>query len=438
VALERLKRASGAPASHDEQTRVRVAEMLANLEREGEAAARRYSRELDSWDPPSFLVEPGQIARARAELPARVLDDIAYAYENVRTFAERQRASLEDFEIELRPGLVAGQRQVPVDVAGCYVPGGRYAHVASALMSVGTARAAGVPFVVACAPPRPGGNGVHPATLCAMETAGADAVLCLGGVQAIAAMAFGLFTGRQADVLAGPGNRFVAEAKRLLYGRVGIDLFAGPTEVLVIADEHADPWILALDLVSQAEHGPESPAILVTTSRRVGEEVLRLVPDAAAGLLDRQAAEAAWRDRGEVVVAATREEAAQASDAYASEHVEIHAAELDWWRDRLRNYGTLFLGEETTVAYGDKAAGPNHVLPTKRAARYTGGLWVGKFLKTLTWQRMTREGNRELGSVAARLSRVEGMEGHARAGDGRLEKYFPGEPFEVGAPEAAR
>jgi sulfopropanediol 3-dehydrogenase len=258
-----------------------------------------------------------------------------------------------------------------------------------------------------------------------MDRAGADVILCLGGVQAIAAMAFGLYTGRAADVLAGPGNRFVAEAKRLLFGRVGIDVFAGPTEALVIADETADPWLVAVDLISQAEHGPDSPTVLVTTSKALGEEVVRLAPEALAGLPSEATAATAWTNCGEVVVVDTREEAAALADEYASEHVEVHAADLPWWHDNLRNYGTLFLGEETTVSYGDKSAGPNHILPTRGASRYTGGLWVGKFLKTLTFQTMTREASRDVGQVVARVSRLEGMEGHARSADARLEKYFP-------------
>lgn len=323
---------------------------------------------------------------------------------------------------------MAGHRHIPVSVAGCYVPGGRYAHAASAAMSIGTAKAAGVPFVVACSPPR-GGEGIHPASLYAMANAGADVILSLGGVQAIAAMAYGLFTGRPADVLAGPGNRFVAEAKRLLFGRVGIDVFAGPTEALVIADDTADPWLVAVDLASQAEHGPDSPTVLVTTSRRVAEQVLELVPRAIAPLPTAAAAAQAWADCGEVVLCESREEAREVADRYASEHVEVHCADLDWWRANLQNFGTLFVGEETTVAYGDKSSGPNHILPTKGASRYTGGLWVGKFIKTLTFQQMSRAASRDIGQVAARVSRVEGMEGHARSADVRLAKYFPDESF---------
>lgn len=429
-----LKRASQATALHDTSTTKTVSDMLADIEAEGDAAVRRYSTALDGWSPDSFVLTRGDIDKAGAAVPAGTRADIDFSLEQVRTFAAAQRASMTHLQIELSPGVIAGHRNIPVEVAGCYVPGGRYSHVASAAMSIGTAKTAGVPFVVACSPPRAAldpphgadsGRGIHPATVYAMDRAGADVILCLGGVQAIAAMAFGLYTGRAADVLTGPGNRFVAEAKRLLFGRVGIDVFAGPTEALVIADETADPWLVAVDLISQAEHGPDSPTILVTTSNALGEEVLRLAPEALAGLPNEATAATAWTNCGEVVVVDTREEAAALADEYASEHVEVHAADLPWWHDNLRNYGTLFLGEETTVSYGDKSAGPNHILPTRGASRYTGGLWVGKFLKTLTFQTMTREASRDVGQVVARVSRLEGMEGHARSADARLEKYFP-------------
>ena len=332
------------------------------------------------------------------------------------------------------PGLIAGHKNVPMSAAGCYVPGGRYSHVASAIMSATTAKVAGVDYIVACSPPRPG-VGVNPAILYTLNLCGADTVLALGGVQGIAAMAFGLFGGKPADILVGPGNQFVAEAKRILYGRVGIDMFAGPTESLVIADETADPEIVAWDLVGQAEHGYNSPVWLVSTSRELAEKVLARVPELIPTLpeLNAQNAEAAWRDYGEIVVADSREEAVKVSDDYASEHLQVQCADLDWWLGNLRNYGSLFLGEETTVAFGDKASGPNHILPTKGAARYTGGLSVAKFLKTLTWQRMTRDATRQVATATARISRLEGMEGHARTADVRLEKYFPNEQFDLTA-----
>jgi sulfopropanediol 3-dehydrogenase len=320
-------------------------------------------------------------------------------------------------------------------VAGCYVPTGRYAHIASAYMSVVTAKAAGVPTAIACSTPYKG-EVIHPQVLYAMKVAGADVIMTLGGVQAIAALAFGLFTGKPADIIVGPGNKFVAEAKRVLFGKVGIDVLAGPTEIGIIADDSADPALVATDLVGQAEHGHESPAWLITTSDSLGHRVLERVPLLIEKLppTAREAAGAAWRDYGEVVLCEDKEDAAQLSDRYAPEHLEVHARDLDWWLARLTCYGSLFLGEETTVAFGDKASGPNHILPTKGAARYSGGLSVHKFLKTLTWQRMTREANRDIAQVTARISRLEGMEAHARTADERMDKYFPGESFDRGAP----
>ncbi|MEY3356418.1 MAG: histidinol dehydrogenase, partial [Pseudomonadota bacterium] len=343
--------------------------------------------------------------------------------------------SIQDFSTELHSGVIAGQKVLPVNVVGCYAPAGRYAHIASAYMTVATAKAAGVKHIIGCSSPYRGG-GIHPYVLYAFKAAGADTIMTLGGVQAIATMAYGLFTGKAADVVVGPGNKFVAEAKRTLFGKVGIDVFAGPSEVAVIADESADPAIVASDLVGQAEHGHESPAWLFTTSEALAKQVIALVP----GLIDqlpptaKDAAGCAWRDYGEVIVGSTREEIAAISDQYASEHLEVHAKDLDWWLANLTCYGSLFLGEETTVAFGDKASGPNHVLPTKGAARYSGGLSVHKFMKTLTWQKMTREANKEIAQVTARISRIEGMEGHARTADDRLAKYFPNERFDLGAP----
>ena len=430
MTIDYLKRVQGAePMDISATTRI-VEEMLSRLEVEGEDATRYYSRQLDSWDPASFVVGEEEIASASRALPTSVREDIKFAHGQVRAFADRQRDSMSEFEVELYPGLIAGQRNIPVSSAGCYVPGGRYAHVASAAMSIATAKAAGVPQIAACSPPR-GGQGIHPATLYAMSLAGADTIMCLGGVQAIAAMAFGHFTGHPAVMLAGPGNGFVAEAKRLLFGRVGIDVVAGPTEALVIADDTADPWVVAVDLISQAEHGRDSATILISTSKRVAEETLALIPKAIDQLPAETVAGEAWAAFGEVIVAGTREEAASLADEYANEHVEVHAQDLDWWLTNLRNYGSLFLGEETTVTYGDKTSGPNHILPTRGAAKYTGGLWVGKFIKTVTYQRMTREANSQIGRVAARISRVEGMEGHALAGDVRVRKYFPNEELET-------
>ncbi len=434
MAIEYLKRAAKSPETETGTARKVVEEMLAQIEARGEAAVREYAEKLDHWTG-EIVMTPEAIERRVREVPDEVRRDIEFAAERVRRFALAQRDSMREFSLEVDPGLVAGQRLIPVNVAGCYVPTGRYAHIASAYMAIATAKAAGVPFVVACSTPYRG-EGIHPDVLYAMKAAGADTILTLGGVQAIAAMAYGLFTGKSADIIVGPGNKFVAEAKRMLFGRVGIDVFAGPSEVAIIADDSADPAMVASDLVGQAEHGHESPAWLLSTSRALATEVMRLVPARIAKLppTARDAAGAAWRDYGEVVVGESREEIAQASDRYAPEHLEVQARDLDWWLARLTCYGSLFLGEETTVAFGDKTSGPNHILPTKGAARYSGGLSVQKFLKTVTWQRMTRSANRDIAQVSARISRLEGMEAHARTADERLAKYFPGERFDRGSP----
>ena len=391
-----------------------------------------YAQKLDGWEK-EIILSRAEIDAAIALVPEQAKLDIQFSHQRVKGFAEAQLASMNEFETELSPGLFAGQRLIPVNTAGCYVPGGRYAHIASAIMSITTARVAGVKQVIACSPTHPD-RGVHPAIIYAADLAGADTILSLGGVQGIAALAFGLFTGHPADILVGPGNRFVAEAKRILFGRVGIDLFAGPTEILVIADASADPEIVASDLAGQAEHGLDSPAWLVSTSAQLAQQVIDLMPKYIERMAEpnRSTAESSWRDYGEVVVVDNREEAVKVSDDYAPEHLEVQCEDLDWWLKHLSNYGSLFLGEETTVAYGDKCSGTNHILPTKGAARYTGGLSVSKFIKVLTWQRMTEAANREVGAVTARISRSEGMEGHARSGDDRLYKYFPGEEFDLG------
>jgi sulfopropanediol 3-dehydrogenase len=422
-----LKKAPRTPASGEEDTRRVVSEMLSEIRRGGEERARQYGIELDGYSG-EILVDRGAVEAAASQLPEQLKEDLRFAHRKVAEFARRQRESVRAFEAELSPGVWAGQRLIPVETAGCYVPGGRYAHVASAIMGITTARVAGVANVIACSAPREEG-GIHPAILYAMDLCGADRILALGGVQAIGALAFGLFTGKKADILVGPGNRFVAEAKRTLFGSVGIDLFAGPTEILIVADRTADPSIVAQDLVGQAEHGPDSPAWLVTTSRRLGEDVMVRMEALIAELPGEQSstAQLAWRDYGEVVVCDTDEEAARISDEYAPEHLEVQTANPDWYLRRLRNYGSLFLGEETTVAFGDKCSGTNHILPTRGASRYTGGLSVHKFVKIVTTQRLSREANREVAAVAARISRLEGMEAHARTGDIRLRKYFPGE-----------
>lgn len=429
MTIEYLKRGESASLPDTAETTHIVEDMLSRMRTEGETATRHYSQALDAWDPTSFVVSEDEIVRAERSLPTTLKDDIRFAQAQVRSFAERQRETLTEFETETHPGLIVGQRQIPIDAAGCYVPGGRFAHLASAAMSVVTAKAAGVRHVTACSPSRDG-EGIHPATLFALSEAGADSILSLGGVQAIGAMAFGHFTGEAVSFLAGPGNRFVAEAKRLLYGEVGIDVVAGPTESLIVADDTADPWLVAVDLISQAEHGVESQTILISTSSTVAEQVLNHIPKALDQLPADSVASIAWGNLGEIAVVGSREEAASLADDYANEHLQIHAADTDWWLSRLRNYGSLFLGEETTVTYGDKTSGPNHILPTRGGARYTGGLWAGKFVKTVTYQRMTKDANRSVGRIAARISRTEGMEGHALAADARLRKYFPDEALD--------
>ncbi len=434
MSITYLKRAVKTAETEAGNAQTVVTEMLTAIEAGGERTVREYAQKLDGWIGP-IVVSPEEIDRCTSQVPQSVRSDIDFAVDQVRRFAQAQRESIRDFSIELLPGLMAGQRLVPVNVAGCYVPTGRYAHIASAYMSIATARAAGVGTIVACSTPFKG-QGIHPYVLYAMKIAGADIVMTLGGVQAIAAMAFGLFTEKPADVIVGPGNKYVAEAKRTLFGKVGIDVFAGPSEIAIIADASADPEIVAADLVGQAEHGHESPAWLITTSNNLAEIVMKRVPDFIELLPApaREAAAAAWRDYGEVVVCSSREEAAQVSDQYACEHLEVHADDLDWWLARLTNYGSLFLGEETTVAFGDKTSGPNHILPTKLAARYSAGLSVHKFLKPLTWQRADREACKALGPATARISRLEGMEAHARTADQRMRKYFAGHNFDMGPP----
>ena len=435
MSVRYLKKAEKTAATGEEDVRVSVQTILDEIEAGGDEKAREYARTFDKWEG-EIVVSAEERAAAAEKVSQKLKDDIRFAHDNVRRFAEAQLATLSDTEIEVVPGLVAGQKQIPVSAAGCYAPGGRYSHVASAIMTVTTAKVAGVGHVTACSPPRPE-IGINPAVLYALEVCGADAVLNLGGVQGIAAMAFGLFGTPMARVLAGPGNQFVAEAKRILYGRVGIDMFAGPTESMVIADGTADPLIVAADLAGQAEHGYNSPVWLLATDQTLAEKVNELMPQLIADLpeLNRVNAEAAWRDYGEIILCDSREEAARISDDYASEHLQVQADDLDWWLDNLTAYGSLFLGEETTVAYGDKVSGPNHVLPTKGAAHYSGGLYVGKFMKTVTWQRATREANRDIGQACARISRLEGMEGHARSADVRLAKYFPDEAFDLAGAE---
>ena len=432
MAIQYLKRATRRAEDTTSEARPVVETMLAEIEARGEVAISEYAAKLDGWHGP-ILVSDEEAERRIAEVPNGLRQDIDFAVDRVQRFAEAQRASIRDFAVEISPGVLAGQKLVPISVAGCYVPAGRYAHIASAYMGVATAKAAGVPKVIACSGPR-GASGIHPAVLYALRRAGADIILTLGGVQAIAALAHGFFTGQPANIVVGPGNKFVAEAKRQLYGKVGIDVFAGPSEVAIIADESANPELIAVDLVAQLEHGPESPGWLITTSHEVALAVMQRIPEVIAALppIAREAAHAAWRDFAEVVYCSTREEAVEISDAYCCEHLQVQAADTDWWLARLSNYGSLFLGEETTVAFGDKASGPNHILPTKAAGRYSAGLSVHKFLKPLSWQRMTRDGMRDVALATARISRAEGMEAHARSADIRLKRYFPEGNFELG------
>ncbi|HST42966.1 MAG TPA: histidinol dehydrogenase [Conexibacter sp.] len=398
-----------------------VAAIVADVRERGDAAVRDYSARFDRWEPADFRLDEAQIAACLEQVDEQALEDLRWCQQQVRTFARAQRESLLDVEVETLPGVILGHRNVPVGRVGAYIPGGRYPMIASAAMSIVTAKAAGVEHVIACTPPL---DGAPPAlTVAAMQLAGADEIRILGGVQAIAAMAVGTETIGRVDVLAGPGNAYVAEAKRQLYGEVGIDLFAGPTEILVIADGSADPEIVAADLLGQAEHGPTSPAVLISTSERVANETLAEIERQLATLPTADVAGPAWRDHGAVHVVATPEEAAALADDYAYEHVEVLTAEPRWFLDRLRNYGALFLGEGTTVAYGDKAIGTNHVLPTAGAARYTGGLWVGKYLKTVTYQECDPAASVRIGEICARQCRLEQFEGHARSCDVRVRKY---------------
>lgn len=430
---EYLKKAALTSKSDASKTHEIVSGILADIEAGGDEAAMSYAAKFDHYDG-NVLMSPDEIEAACALVPEKLKADIRFAHRNVKRFAETQKSTLTDVEMEIEPGFIAGQKAIPVDAAGCYVPGGRYSHIASAIMTVTTAKVAGCRHITACSPPRPD-VGVAPAIVYAAHVCGADKILAMGGVQGVAAMTFGLFGLPKANILVGPGNQFVAEAKRILFGRVGIDMIAGPTDSLILADKDADAHIVATDLVSQAEHGYNSPVWLVTDDRALAEKVMELVPGLIEDLpdLNRENAFAAWRDYAEVIICADREDMAACSDEYAPEHLTVQAADLDWWLERLTCYGSLFLGEETTVSYGDKATGTNHVLPTSGAASYTGGLSVHKYMKIVTWQRTTREASKGVAEATARISRLEGMEGHARAADVRLAKYFPDEVFDLTA-----
>ncbi len=430
---EYLKKATLTARSGASDVSEIVQGILTDIETGGDAKALEYAAKFDNYEG-NVILSDAEIQAAMDAVPEKLKRDIEFSHSNVKRFAEAQKASMTDIAVEVVPGLTAGQKMIPVDAAGCYVPGGRYSHIASAIMTVTTAKVAGCKHIVACSPPRPD-VGIAPAIVYAAHICGADKIMAMGGVQGVAAMTFGLFNLPKANILVGPGNQFVAEAKRILFGRVGIDMIAGPTDSLVLADVTADPMVVATDLVGQAEHGYNSPVWLVTDNRDLAEEVMRLVPVLIEDLpeVNRENATAAWRDYAEVILCADREEMAATSDQYAPEHLTVMADDLDWWLDRLTCYGSLFLGEETTVAFGDKASGTNHVLPTSRAATYTGGLSVHKYMKIVTWQRSTADAMKPIAQATARISRLEGMEGHARTADIRLAKFFPDENFDLTA-----
>lgn len=417
-----LKKAAPRSRSDNRELTDRVRDMLADIEQNGDAAVRRYASELDGWTNPEFRVSEETIAAARNAVSPLFKDDFAFCKKQVTDFAKRQRDSLLEFEAELGEGVTLGQKIIPVSTVGCYVPGGKYPLISAAIMSVATAKTAGVGHVIGAAPPR-NGEGIFAPTLYALAESGADEIYCIGGVQAFAAMAYGRVGMRPVDMITGPGNAYVAEAKRQLFGLVGIDLPAGPTEILIIADETADPALVATDLLGQAEHGPDSPAWLITTSEKLGREVLSEIERQLVTLPTADMAGAAWSRWGEVAVVEDDDAAIALSDRYAPEHLEVLTARNDYYLANLKNYGSLFVGEESTVAYGDKGVGTNHTLPTGRAARYTGGLWVGKFLKTVTYQRLTPEASERIAPVIARMCATEGMLAHEITARVREQRY---------------
>ena len=422
--IRHLKRGQSA-ASHaeaDAKVRATVESILKAVEAEGDEAVHRYSRQFDQWDPADFTLSQAEIEAAMTQLSPREMDDIRFAQDQVRNFARIQRASMQDVEVETRPGVVLGHKHIPVNAVGCYVPGGKYPLIASAHMSVLTAKVAGVPRVMATAPPYQGAP--HPAIVTAMHLAGADRILVLGGVQAVAAMAIGTASIEPVDMLVGPGNMYVAEAKRQLYGRVGIDLFAGPTETLLIADDSVDAEMCAVDLLGQAEHGPTSPAVLLTTSEALACSTMAEVERQLTRLPTAGIARESWAAHGEVIVCDSDEEMLAEAERIASEHVQVLTRDPDWFLARMTNYGALFLGPRTNVSFGDKVIGTNHTLPTNRTARYTGGLWVGKFLKTCTFQRVTTDAaSAEIGAYCSRLCHMENFAGHGEQANLRVRRY---------------
>ncbi len=423
MAIEFLKKGIDADAADEADAKVRetVEGILGDVRQRGDAAVRELSEKFDKWSPESFRLSDAQIKELVDSLPEQTIDDIKFAQEQVGNFARVQKDALRDVEVETLPGVTLGHRNIPVNSVGCYVPGGRYPMVASAHMSIVTAKVAGVPRIIACTPPNEGGP--HAATIAAMHLAGADEIYCLGGIQAVAAMAIGTETVDPVAMLVGPGNAYVAEAKRQLYGRVGIDLFAGPTEVLVVADETSDAETVVVDLLGQAEHGPNSPAALVTTSRELAEAIPAEIERQLKVLPTADVASVAWNEYGQIILCDTRDEMLAEADRLAYEHVEILTADPRWFLDNMTNYGALFLGPETNVSYGDKVIGTNHTLPTKGAARYTGGLWVGKFMKTCTFQQITEEASVLVGDYCSRLCEIERFWGHKEQADLRLRRY---------------
>ncbi|KAJ5661443.1 uncharacterized protein N7477_009059 [Penicillium maclennaniae] len=406
-----------------------VRTVINDIRANGDQSARAYSEKFDKWSPASFRLSQDDITKIISSVPQHILDDIKQVQENIRTFAMAQKASIKDFEMEIRPGVHLGQKNIPINSVGAYIPGGRYPLLASSHMTILTAKCAGVPHVTACTPPIAGKIPAN--TVAAMHYAGADDIYILGGVQAVAAMAVGTETIKKVDFIAGPGNAFVAEAKRQLFGEeIGIDLPAGPTEVLIVADEHADPFIVATDLLSQAEHGPDSPAVLITNSQSVGEKTIDEVNRLLKVLPTADIAGVSWDRLGEVIIVSDLDEAYKLADEYAYEHVQILTQKPRDALEKMSNYGALFLGDKTCVSYGDKCIGTNHVLPTRGAARYTGGLWVGKYLKTVTYQEVTSpQESGELGRLCGRAARAENFEGHARSGDARAHQYL-GDQFD--------
>lgn len=421
MVAEYLKKAQEKQKEDLSSVRALVSEIIDRVSTDEESAVRYYSEKFDKWSPKSFRLSEEEIKEACEQVPESQKKDISFLREQVERFSVEQKKTLIDFEVETFPGVHLGQKYIPVQSLGVYVPGGRYTLIASSIMSIVPAKVAGVERIVACAPPR--GGEINPAVIYAISSAGADEIYTIGGAQAIAAMTFGLGDLHPVDIVAGPGNKFVLEAKRQVFGKVGIDLLAGPTEIGIIADDSADSSIIAADIIGQAEHDPDSPQFLVTTSRQLGENVLQEIEKQLVGLATAEVARSAWSKNGEIILVTSREEAAEITDKFAPEHLEVQARDLDWYLKRLKNYGSLFLGEESTVAYSDKAIGTNHILPTGGAAKYTGGLWVGKYMKNVTYQRLDQAGSLKIAPIAGNIANMEGMFAHEKSTLARVKKY---------------